>query len=69
MNHDRDIGPDEVYLRREVATQTEADVLWEKANQIVKNFNKIEKYWKQVEQSNNILLFCTISLSLIVLLR
>ena len=66
MNHNRD---DEVYLRREVATQTEVDTLYAEANKIVQNFNKIEKYWKRVEQSNNILLFCTISLSLIVLLR
>ena len=66
MNYNRD---DEVYLRREVATQTEVDTLYAEANKIVQNFNKIEKYWKRVEQSNNILLFCTISLSLIVLLR
>ena len=42
MNQDRDIGPDEVYLRREVATQTEADMLFQEATQIVQNFHKIE---------------------------
>ena len=66
MNYNRG---NEVYLRREFATQTEVDILYAEANKIVQNFNKIEKYWKRVEQTNNILLFCTISLCLTILLR
>ena len=64
-----DIGPDETYLRKEVATQTEVDILYEEANRIVQNFIKIEKYWKRVEQYNNLLLFCTIGLSAVKILR
>ena len=64
-----DIGPDETYLRKEVATQTEVDILYEEANRIVQNFIKIEKYWKRVEQYNNLLLFCTIGLSIIIILH
>ena len=64
-----DIGPDETYLRKEAATQTEVDMLYEEAIRIVQNFTIIEKYWKQVEQYNNLLLFCTIGLSAVIILR
>ena len=57
------------YLRRSVNTQTDVDPLYENALDIVNSFETIQKYWKRVERTNQILLGCTLSLALILVLR
>ena len=34
-----------MYKKRHVSTQTEVDTLYERAEAIVKNFERIESYW------------------------
>ena len=55
-------------LMPDQTTQTEADPLYQEAYRIVNNFEIIEKYWQRVERTNHLLLGCSLSLGIIVVL-
>ena len=62
-----DITPDQVYLRKSVGVQTDHDVMYEEASNIVNNFNAIERRWKCTDTYNSVLVcFCCLSLMLII---
>ena len=48
---DEDIGPDQVHLDWEAVKNGKNDK-YLKAMEIVNNFEKIESYWKSIEQHN-----------------
>ena len=56
-----------MYKKRHASTQTEVDTLYERAEAIVKNFERIESYWSRVERTNHILLGCVVSLGVIII--
>ena len=56
-----------MYKKRHVSTQTEVDTLYERAEAIVNNFERIESYWTRVERTNHILLGCVVSLGVIII--
>ena len=62
-----DITPDQVYLKRSVGVQTDQDVMYAEAANIVNNFNAIERRWKCTNAYNSVLVcFCCLSLMLII---
>ena len=62
-----DITPDQVYLRRNVAVQTDHDIMYEEASCIVDNFHAIETKWKRIDACNSVMFcFCCLSLMLII---
>ena len=54
---DRDIGPDQVYLKRwaDASTQTHQENIYACANAIVSNFDKIQRFYDQLESINTLL--------------
>lgn len=52
MFDDFDIDPDEVRIKRwtDASTQTSQDELYEKASNIVKNYDAIQNQWKKLHQ-------------------
>ena len=57
-----------ITLMPDQSMQTEADPLYQEAYRIVNNFEIIEKYWQRVERTNHLLLGCSVSLGIIIVL-
>ena len=51
----------------DIGVETDPDLAYKRANDIVKNFERIHGYWKRVEKQNSWLIGSLVGLSLITL--
>ena len=69
MIEDRDVPPNEVYLRTraDVGTQTYNNI-YAQAESIVQNFSRIQNFWSKIENTNKALTVALISTTTVILI-